>query len=486
MVFKGQHRKRLTKKGLLDQLPDPKNQIMIRNSQRGHSSDRENNNTQNGLKSQNGNFQRKHQSGHLNGHQNGHLIVHQNGHQNIHPNGHQNQNNTSNNHNYKRHSHSSQNKQPFHTNNASSSFRGGNQRRRGGGNGGPGRSGTTPNRRNGYNNRVGNKRKTSSDLEEKVEPHLPSIEEQLNTTNDSFENLELVPNYVPSDGVNLPPMSSSTLTSRRLRASSPTPSTWSLSTTATFKHDLRDSQFQDMVETFRENDLNNMQKSQILQEYLFMERVNAFLEEKLMNLPTYEDKSDHEIECKKAKLDSSDTGSDSAKLNQASVLLDGTEETTLGQVSNQDSSKPTSKTQENDKTNSNSDSKIDSTTYHHGRYELDLENGLDAKPLTTDQQNTISCLNQLGIDPINNVDSIQEHLEIIELQVDERRRQLEEENKSLNEKLQELMKGLSEVIKESVENHAGFEKSCVKVTTTKVKSPKLKSSPKMKSPVAKT
>lgn len=112
-----------------------------------------------------------------------------------HPNGHQNQNNTSNNHNYKRHSHSSQNKQPFHTNNASSSFRGGNQRRRGGGNGGPGRSGTTPNRRNGYNNRVGNKRKTSSDLEEKVEPHLPSIEEQLNTTNDSFENLELVPNY---------------------------------------------------------------------------------------------------------------------------------------------------------------------------------------------------------------------------------------------------------------------------------------------------
>ena len=83
MVFKGQHRKRLTKKGLLDQLPDPKNQIMIRNSQRGHSSDRENNNTQNGLKSQNGNFQRKHQSGHLNGHQNGHLIVHQNGHQNI-------------------------------------------------------------------------------------------------------------------------------------------------------------------------------------------------------------------------------------------------------------------------------------------------------------------------------------------------------------------------------------------------------------------
>ena len=55
-------------------------------------------------------------------------------------------------------------------------------------------------------------------------------------------------------------------------------------------------------------------------------------------------------------------------------------------------------------------------------------------------------------------------MEIIELQVDERRRQLEEENKSLNEKLQELMKGLSEVIKESVENHAGFEKSCVKVT----------------------
>ena len=113
-----------------------------------------------------------------------------------------------------------------------------------------------------------------------------------------------------------------------------------------------------------------MQKSQILQEYLFMERVNAFLEEKLMNLPTYEDKSDHEIECKKAKLDSSDTGSDSAKLNQASVLLDGTEETTLGQVSNQDSSNPTSKTQENDKTNSISDSKIDSTTYHHGRYRV--------------------------------------------------------------------------------------------------------------------
>ena len=31
--------------------------------------------------------------------------------------------------------------------------------------------------------------------------------------------------------------------------------------------------------------LLQMQKSQILQEYLFMERVNAFLEEKLLNLP---------------------------------------------------------------------------------------------------------------------------------------------------------------------------------------------------------
>merc|ERR1712079_885456 len=106
--------------------------------------------------------------------------------------------------------------------------------------------------------------------------------------------------------------------------------------------------------------------------------------------------------------------------------------------------------------NSNSDSNSsgenitnDSTTYHHGRYELDTENSLDLKPLTTEQQTTISCLNQLGIDPIINVSSIKEHLEIIELQVDERRRQLDEENKSLNEKLQELIKGLGEVNQET-------------------------------------
>jgi len=276
-----------------------------------------------------------------------------------------------------------------------------------------------------------------------------------------------------------------------------------------------------MVETFRENDLNNMQKSQILQEYLFMERVNAFLEEKLMTLPTYEDKSDQEIECKKAKLDSSDTGSESSAKNKVSIL-DGSEATmnhiSNPDFSNPDTSNPNTKTQENKI--ASSDSKIDTaitdtitptithsitpkithsithssthsitptitqtitptitptivpTDYHHGRYELDVENRSDSKPLTTEQQNTISCLNQLGIDPINNVDSIQEHLEIIELQVGERGRQLEEENKSLNEKLQELMKGLGEVIKESVGN-VGLKKVVDK-------------SLKVKSPVAKT
>ena len=220
------YRKRLTKKGLLDQLPDPKNPMShIRhnnhNNPRGHSSDRENN---------------------VNGGP-GQINI------NKFP-----RNNFKNNRNHK------QNIGFQHFN---GNFRGNSSNRR---------RGNTPNRRNNGYNRGNNKRKASNDMENNEHQHkkggkttpttdsnfnLPSIDEQLNTTNDSFENLEIIPNYTPSDGVNIPPLSSSAMASRRLRASSPTPSTWSLSTTATFKHDLRDSQFQDMVETFRENDLNN-------------------------------------------------------------------------------------------------------------------------------------------------------------------------------------------------------------------------------------
>ena len=164
-----------------------------------------------------------------------------------------------------------------------------------------------------------------------------------------------------------------------------------------------------------------MQKSQILQEYLFMERVNAFLEEKLMTLPKIEITSKNN--------------------SKESDLDEKPENNPKNPIKRQNS--------QNSDSNSSGENTNDSTTYHHGRYELDTENSLDLKPLTTEQQNTISCLNQLGIDPIINVSSIKEHLEIIELQVDERRRQLDEENKSLNEKLQELIKGLGEVNQET-------------------------------------
>lgn len=296
------------------------------------------------------------------------------------------------------------------------------------------------------------KRRASSDPE-------PASDEEASIGRDGAERSRTPPSGVSRD--------------RLVRASSPTPSTWSLSTTATFKNDLRDSQFQDMVETFRENDLNNMEKSQILQEYRFMERVNSFLEDKIERVPIPRNLAKL-LRRKKRKTEQEEK-------QAASCETVPKEQTTAGGGGGPDilpaSSGQASEGEEKDTSHSDEvqertlRARLSSTSsagssahsgqklgvglesrlgnhgeladrYHHGRYEIDetvkhqLLNEHDM--FTAEQQTTLSCLSALGVDPINSISSIREHLDLIEMQVSERHRQLADEKESLILKLGEL------------------------------------------------
>lgn len=262
------------------------------------------------------------------------------------------------------------------------------------------------------------------------------------------------------------------LRERLMRASSPTPSTWSLSTTATFKNDMRDSQFQDMVETFRENDLNNMEKSQILQEYRFMERVNHFLEEKIERLPTPKnlEKLLRRKRRKKEQVESvvqgkkTKNGSDTTEKEKSSPTIVNASDSDDRDKAGSDEAKESSVRARLSSTSSAGSSAHSSNKlgdaggalysdgadpYHHGRYEPDeltQEQLLNEHEMyTTEQQATLNCLNALGVDPINSIDSIREHLDLIEMQVSERHRQLDDEKELLVAKLSELTGNLEGV-----------------------------------------
>merc|ERR1712060_425678 len=62
---------------------------------------------------------------------------------------------------------------------------------------------------------------------------------------------------------------------------SPTASSYSIKTTGTFKNEVNEDQFNDMLNNFKENELDNMEKRQVSQELYFMKRVSQYLDQKL-------------------------------------------------------------------------------------------------------------------------------------------------------------------------------------------------------------
>jgi len=145
------------------------------------------------------------------------------------------------------------------------------------------------------------------------------------------------------------------------RSSSPTPSSWSLSTTATFSNNVTEGQFSDMCTDFRQNELNQMERQQMITECLFMERVINFLDDRAKELDA--DKSNSEKSEEKAEFE-------------------------------------------------------------------------------------ISDLEKLGIDPMSKIENIREHLNLIEIQVGERMKQLNTDNSSIREKCDSVISGITS-IKES-------------------------------------
>ena len=142
------------------------------------------------------------------------------------------------------------------------------------------------------------------------------------------------------------------------RSTSPTPSSWSLSTTATFSNNVTEGQFSDMCSDFRQNELNQMERQQMITECLFMERVINFLDDRCKELETQK--------------------SDNAK----------------------------------------------------------AEDGVEFE---------ISDLEKLGIDPMSKIENIREHLNLIEIQVGERMKQLNTENSSIREKCDSVISGISSI-----------------------------------------
>lgn len=205
-----------------------------------------------------------------------------------------------------------------------------------------------------------------------------------------------------------------------------------------------------------------MQKNQILQEYLFMERVNAFLEEKLTTLPVPAN-LDRLLKKRAANINSSDSDkreehlhrprlpSSSSSLTSSNSSAGAVKESASSSTVNKKSSSSLAGTAKSKTTGGNSKSDKNVASYHHGRYLASNDDEIEAIKLSTEQQSTISCLTQLGIDPINGITSIREHLEIIEMQVQERQRQLNDENQTLSGKLADLMSGL-EAVKASTSN----------------------------------
>ena len=87
--------------------------------------------------------------------------------------------------------------------------------------------------------------------------------------------------------------------------------------------------------------------------------------------------------------------------------------------------------------------------HHHGRYEPDEQTQAqllnEHDMYTVEQQATLNRLNALGVDPINSITSIREHLDLVEMQVGERHRQLDDEKELLQKRLTELMSNIDGV-----------------------------------------
>ena len=205
------------------------------------------------------------------------------------------------------------------------------------------------------------------------------------------------------------------------RPSSPTNSTsqWSIGTggtSATFKNDLRESHYNDMFNEFRENDLNNMERNQILQEYFFMERVNGFLSDKLFSIEVkYKDVLDKKAEeAKKAEEENKESKEKSEETKAKSE--------TSGIESEKESSSNAST----------------STIYTKNKK-------LQPLPLTPEQILIEKELLELGLDPVNDISDIKDQLEMIELQVEARTKQLDGEKSMLQEGLDEAVRELEEI-----------------------------------------
>lgn len=222
-------------------------------------------------------------------------------------------------------------------------------------------------------------------------------------------------------------MSRSMKSNKSHRASSPNGSLRSDHTNATFKNDLKENQFLDMFNEFRKNDLNNMERNQVLQEYFFMERVNSFLDEKLYLMGV------NHPELLIEKNSSSASGTDSkSKINKQPSELSKSSETSNNSVIN---TPLTSVTSSNDL-----------ETY------VDLLSHKRPIPLDKTEIQLEKDLNDLGIDPTSNIEEIKNYIDMIELQLKERTRQLSSEKISLEDKLEKAIKSLNEIKKNLAEN----------------------------------